>query len=1261
MKFGPFCFAALVVFYALSLTGYVFAQDKKSNRSVSFGQQKHSSIRDKIMGIEIINGKPAAANQVLVRFKKNLENNRIAGLLNNLNIIEDRLISDINVHLIKSERVSAFSLTSILSQLPEVERVEPDYIAKINAIPNDQNFNNQWSLRNTGQTIGGQEGFISSDIKAVPAWNISKGTRAIAVGVVDTGILYNHPDLIDNVWSAPTSYTVNIGGVPVTCNAGTHGIDTIDNTCVPFDDHGHGSHVSGIIGAKGNNDTGIAGINWTTSLIGLKAFDQNGEALNSDIIFAIDVAVQIKQIFGNQANIRILNNSYDTTPSQFLLDKINLTNSHNILFVASAGNGGEDEEGDNNDVTPTYPASYSVPNIISVAALDNRNQLADFSNYGAQTVHLGAPGVNIYSTLLGNGYGYDSGTSQAAPQVVGAAALILSRCSLNTAEVKNVILNNVDSWPSLTNRTITGGKLNIYRALNNCASEPFPNSYSTTIIEGAHDLFPNDINNNGQVLGGTLLPLGTGHKPYIYDVNSGMTILPTSANNPSSPFYGRGINSQGWATGAGQQEGFFYSYLSGVQNLGVSPGYSGTIGFAVNDSGVVVGEISGPNGRKAAFHITRPGSSNAGVSFLDPNFRPISGAVDVNNRGQVAAFSEDTSTGVHQFYIANIANSPPTYTFVNPPTGIRRLNPKAINENGVVVGEAVSQTTGAPLRGFIYDPATGVSIISHPNNKNFYFHDVNDAGQAVGYADDGGVIYDLTNGLRNLNTLISPGWSVVEARAINNKGQIVVWVFSLTGTPPNKIALLTPRHQTSAGTNAQVQTGSVAVVYSQVSSPGETFVGPLPLPPDSMLPNNYLLTGSSLVYDVRTTASFVGTNRVCFNLLSVTDQQTFNRMKLLHFENGRYVDRTVSRDFSTLEICANATSLSPFLAAELSASVPAGFEGDVASRPNGDGVIQSNDVVQVRRFLNTADTADTTTTEFQRADSAPFDIRGDGVIQSNDVVQARRFLNTADTVQTASGPSAPPSGGQSSFAGTGGDQLVSAPAAMTRTLRVENANTSANQQVTVNIRVDAVGDESEYGFAVNYNSMILSNPQVGAGNAGAAIRDCFVNPAGRLNCSVGAFPNNNPASSNPGIGEIGMGDNQILITVTFTVVSNAPEGETPLTFSNVNASNDAAQGLTIGSTNGAVTVAGSTAAGVSVSGRVSASNGRGLARARVSYTDMEGNVRSALTNSFGYYRLEALAAGQTYVFGVTAKGRQFAPRVMTVNEEVENLNFSAEP
>lgn len=333
-----------------------------------------------------------------------------------------------------------------------------------------------------------------------------------------------------------------------------------------------------------------------------------------------------------------------------------------------------------------------------------------------------------------------------------------------------------------------------------------------------------------------------------------------------------------------------------------------------------------------------------------------------------------------------------------------------------------------------------------------------------------------------------------------------------------------------------------------------------------------------------------------------------------------------------------------------------GFEGDVASRPNGDGFILSDDVVQVRRFFIGLDSPNPSLNEFQRADSGPFATRGNGLLLSDDIVQTRRYQIGLDLPQGAGGPTA---AAQSSAPVTVGKALeTESPAVAPRELRVESASASPGQPVTVNLKVDAQGDESEYGFTLTYDAAKLLSPTTGAGTTGASVRSCNTAISGQIRCSVGGFPND---PNNNGIGEIAAGNDQTLLTVSFTVAANAPGGTTPLTLSTVNTSNDAAQLLAISSTNGTVTILAPTAANVTVSGRVMTQTGRGIRNVVVTMTDSQGNVRIATSTSFGYYQFDAVAAGETYIFTARAKRFTFGQNtiVQSIMEDTNNINFVA--
>ncbi len=401
------------------------------------------------------NGVNAAPREVLVKFTSHVPA-FVQDLMREHDLDLVKGVGGTGAVRLRSRSRSTEALMRALSQRPDVEYVEPNYIVTRTATPTDPYWGNLWGM---------------TKISAPAAWDKTTGSPNIVVGVVDTGVDYNHPDLAGNIWSSTSQFTVTIGGVTITCPAGSKGFNAINNTCNPLDDENHGTHVSGTIGAVANNGIGVAGVNWITRIMGLKFLNAQGSGYTSDAVDAIEFAVQLKQ---QGVNIPVLNNSwggggYSTT----LYNQIKRAGDNGILFVASAGNSGK-----NTDSSPSYPASYDLPNIIAVAATDSNDALASWSNYGAQSVDLAAPGVSILSTIRNNSYATWSGTSMAAPHVSGAATLILSATgctSLNTLQLKSAILNNVDLVAGLAGKVLTGGRLNVDKAITNCAgSTPSP-------------------------------------------------------------------------------------------------------------------------------------------------------------------------------------------------------------------------------------------------------------------------------------------------------------------------------------------------------------------------------------------------------------------------------------------------------------------------------------------------------------------------------------------------------------------------------------------------------------------------------------------------------------------------------------------------------------------------------------------------------------------------------------------------------------------
>jgi subtilisin family serine protease len=420
----------------------------------------------------VINGHEAVSGEVLVKLRGMAAAAR-GQLEQQLDADDSReLASDLGIRRIHSRTFDVETLIAFLRADPSVAYVEPNYILHAAAVPDEPQFVNLWGLRNAGQSVNGMGGgSTGADIHATGAWNLSTGSRRNVVAVIDTGFDYNHPDLKANVWSAPAAFSVTIDGVTTTCAAGTHGFNAITSTCDPLDDNDHGSHVAGTIGAVGQNSRGVVGVNWTASIMASKFLDATGNGTLANAINALEFAIQAKTAFASTAgaNVRVLNNSWVGGGfSQALLDEINRARTNGMLFVAAAGN-----DSSNNDAEMAYPADYThsgATSIISVAATDNDDQLASFSNYGRSLVHLGAPGVNILSTTRGNTYRYFSGTSMATPHVSGAAALVLSKCALSTSQLKTAILHNVDVLGSLTGWVSSNGRLNVEKALRSCTA-----------------------------------------------------------------------------------------------------------------------------------------------------------------------------------------------------------------------------------------------------------------------------------------------------------------------------------------------------------------------------------------------------------------------------------------------------------------------------------------------------------------------------------------------------------------------------------------------------------------------------------------------------------------------------------------------------------------------------------------------------------------------------------------------------------------------
>jgi subtilisin family serine protease len=397
--------------------------------------------------------------------------------------VAPEMASPMRLFSVSSVQEAKDACAALQLQNPGVVRYcSPNYILHVGTTPNDSRYGELW-------------GMSSSDgIDAPRAWSITTGSSDEVVGVIDTGIDYTHPDLAANVWSNPREVSGN--GIDDDNNGyvdDVHGINAATNSGNPMDDNGHGTHVSGTIAAVGNNSNGVVGVNWNTKVVGAKFLSASGSGTLSDAIKAINYMVDLKN---SGVNIRVINNSWGGGGYSAVLNSaIERANDAGLIFVAAAGN-----ESNDNDANPQYPSGYEMPNVVSVAAVDQEGNVASFSNYGTNTVDIAAPGVGILSTVPGGGYARYSGTSMATPHVAGALALLLgNEPGLTAAQAIARLYDSGKPMATLTGAVRTGRMLNLGRLISGDTSPipPPPQAgpgckYTVTEISDAPDTSADD-------------------------------------------------------------------------------------------------------------------------------------------------------------------------------------------------------------------------------------------------------------------------------------------------------------------------------------------------------------------------------------------------------------------------------------------------------------------------------------------------------------------------------------------------------------------------------------------------------------------------------------------------------------------------------------------------------------------------------------------------------------------------------------------------
>ncbi|MGK5087726.1 S8 family serine peptidase [Bdellovibrionota bacterium FG-2] len=393
---------------------------------------------------------------------------------------EFRIFKQFQVIRLPENLRTGLALSNTLSRYEQsglIQYIEPNFIyhASGNVLETalDPMFDQQWGLKITD---------------AQRAWDISKGDKNVVVAVIDTGVDLTHPDLADNIWTNP-------GEVPAGGVSGADGIDNDGNGFIddlhgwnfysknanPNDDMGHGTHCAGVI-AGGHNGVGMMGIAPNVRIMPVKFLGAGGDGTLENGILATEYAML------NHADI--MSNSWGGDGfSKAFFEVIEETNKRGIVYVAAAGN-----DHNNNDTEPTYPASYQLPNIISVAATDSKDDVTIFTSWGPTSVHLAAPGLNIWSAFKNGKYKSMSGTSMACPHVAGAAALLKSAQGLSAVEIKERLMGTVDFRFALQGRVASGGRLNLYNALMNIhtpvVSDPENWQHFSYSVESPHPYPP---------------------------------------------------------------------------------------------------------------------------------------------------------------------------------------------------------------------------------------------------------------------------------------------------------------------------------------------------------------------------------------------------------------------------------------------------------------------------------------------------------------------------------------------------------------------------------------------------------------------------------------------------------------------------------------------------------------------------------------------------------------------------------------------------
>lgn len=630
-------------------------------------------------------GSPAFnADRLIIGFDPNASEQVRSQLLDSQGLTVLREFASLNAVLVSTTTGADVEQSADrIGQLPNIAYVEPDYLLEYNAVPNDPRFDQQWHYDNQGQTGGA----VDADIDLPEAWDSFTGSENVVIAVLDSGVDYTHPDLAPNMWRNPGE----IAGDGIDNDGNGYvddifGIDPGSGDSDPMDFFGHGTHVAGTTSASGNNSTGVSGVNWNAKIMALKIGTDLGGPSVAAAIEALDYMALMKTTY--DVNIVVSNNSWGGGPfSQALFDAIQMSNDAGMLFVAAAGNSGTD-----NDANPNYPSGYDLDGIIAVAATDHNDQLAGFSQFGATTVDIAAPGVDILSTTLGGGYGLNSGTSMASPHVAGVVGLLAgANPDANVAELKAAILLGADPLAQLTGDVVTGARLNAAKSLT-VIGAGLAGPLSTTDVDiyqfklnvGERAIV--DIDTLGSGLDSVLQIFDASGVPQEFVNSSG--VRTTTSDNDAAP--GETVALDPYADFTALKPGVYYAAVSSVGNENYDP-----LSFANRTAGTTTGayRISISARHLQEFVITAQHASayQAGDTFT------IFGVPDVDSTGSSGrtfefVFGLGGPTNPNNIPI----NLNPDWLYPDVAVAIAR----AVNEGGTNRGPALTNEQSLPNGNF---------------------------------------------------------------------------------------------------------------------------------------------------------------------------------------------------------------------------------------------------------------------------------------------------------------------------------------------------------------------------------------------------------------------------------------------------------------------------------------------------------------------------------------------------------------------------------